>query len=201
MNNNFKSLAVLFFSIPLISCGNSGIDTVDAYEFKIENTHLFNDYDKFIKEVGLPSTFVAFKDTIKINTPSDLDAAIANNIGKTDMLHLCYPNFIMEYFPDKLVVPLSFDFRDSNKEIQFNDVKFNGTFSVNQFKRMFPISGRTPLGTSMSLFAMITGENTSNLQHFIVARKSKDVEFGDSGPSIEFTFENEKLIYIFFANF
>jgi hypothetical protein len=189
-----------------LSCGLSReIDIVNAYEFKFGNTFLFNEYDKFIAEMGLPDRFITFTDTIDITSKDELDLAIKNEIdsGK-QFLHLHYPGFVMDCFTDYRIVPERIDFRKTDENIQFNKIFFNRDFTIEEFRKLFPISSLTPLSGELSLFNMITQENIPDLESFIVLRKSVDVPsfLGmEGGPVIEFSFQKGKLIYMYFANF
>ena len=210
MNKLLKPVISIVILLGIISCGNNsnranimGIDIVNAYEFKFGKTPVFNEYDKFIDEIGLPKTFTAFKDTTEIQSRSQLDSVVTEATKlNTDMLYLNYEGFVMDYFPDSRIVPVSIDFRKTDKSILFNDVTFDTNFTVKQFKKLFPMSGAMPLDSSLGLFRIITKENIPNLEHYIISRESVDVSpFSEDGPTIEFTFENGKLIYMYFANF
>ena len=200
----YSFAAVLLF-ISFFSCGNhfGGMDKVNAYEFKFEDTELFNDYNKFINEMGLPQTFTTFKDTVEINSREDLDAALAKAMENGEhMMNLCYPGIKMDFISEDLIVPEIIDFRKTDKSIRFKNITFDKSFSVDDFKKLFPVAGSMSLDDSFSLFKMITKENLPKSKHYMVMRESKDVPPGsEDGPVIEFTFDNDKLIYMFFANF
>lgn len=195
-----------FIMLTILSCGFSReIDIVNAYEFKLDNTVLFNSYDQFVEEIGLPDRFITFTDTIDIKSKEELDRVIKYEVdsGK-QILELHYPGYIMNYFPDNLIVPEKIDFRKTDKSIQFNDVFFDRDFTVEAFRKLFPVSGFTQLGGEFSLFSMVTKETIPGLEHYMVLRKSVDVPSYlemEEGPVIEFTFQEGKLIYMYFANF
>lgn len=202
-----KQLIILSLSlISIISCGFSReIDIVNAYEFKFDNTLLFNEYDKFIAEMGLPNRFITFTDTVDIKTKEELDIAIKNEIdsGK-QILQLHYPGYIMNYFPDNLIVPEKIDFRQTQNSIQFNEIFFDHNFTVKEFRKLFPVSGLAPSMYEHSLFKIVTKETIPDTEHYMVLRKSVDVPpflEMEEGPIIEFTFQKGKLIYMYFANF
>jgi hypothetical protein len=105
----------------------------------------------------------------------------------------------MWYGYDNIIIPYTIDFRLTEKSVSYGDVKFDRSYSVEQFKGQFPKSSIASLQMPQSFFGMMTGQKGTNFQHFIVSRKSKDNP--DAAPLIEFTFENGKLIFILFANF
>lgn len=177
-----------------------GINLIDAYELAFDKTYLFNDFDKFIAEVGLPNTISIFKDTISISTKDELDKFIATAIEEeSGIINLQYTGFEMGYMPDRRITPEKIDFRITNKSVQYNGSTFDQTYTIDMFKEQFAASASFPLDNTMSLFSMITNEEGNDLKHYMVLRKSKDDPFAE--PTLEFTFKNGKLIYIFFANF
>jgi hypothetical protein len=90
------------------------------------------------------------------------------------------------------------DFRTTNKTITYGDTNFDKSYTVEDFKKQFPKSGN-PSSQMPSLFSMMTGKTGANFKSFNVVRKSKDDP--EAQPTVEFTFDNGKLIFIMFANF
>jgi hypothetical protein len=127
---------------------------------------------------------------------ADLDSIIAK-AKNPDIVTLHFPGIKMWYAYDNIIIPHTIDFRETDKIVSYDDIKFDKSFSVDQFKKQFPGSAKSSIHTEQSLFGVQAGNGS--YQHFIVTRKTKD----DPGatPIVEFTFENDKLIYILFANF
>ena len=178
-----------------------GVDIIDAYELAFDRTYIFNDFNTFITEIGLPNTVSVFRDTISISSKEELDKLIASSIqkGGTDIINLQYTGFQMGFMPDDRIVPENIDFRKTDKSIQYNGTTFDQTYTVDMFKKQFPSSGSFALDNEMSLFGMTTNERDEGLKHYMLLRKSKDDPYAE--PTLELTFKNNKLIYIFFANF
>ena len=198
---HITSALLLALSFGMFACSNMGIEKIDAYKMKFDESFLFGDFDVFINSVGLPMTASVLGDTLAINTKEDIDKIIVLCEEKhADAAYLQYLGFEMEYMYNNYIMPVSIDFRQTEKNIYFNNVTFNGDFSLEQYTLLFPKSviNRTD-HTVGSLFQIKTNEGGEDYDHFSIFRKSKDGPFAD--PIIEFTFKDGKLIYIFFANF
>ena len=194
-------VSLLLLALSLSACINRGMEKIDAYKMRFDESPLFGDFDAFINSVGLPPAVVVLGDTFEIKTQEDLNQAIVLCEEKhADGLRLQYNGFEMEYMYNNYIAPVAIDFRQTKRDIYFNDVVFNGDFSMEKYTQMFPMSviNRTD-HTVGSLFQIYTQESGEEYDHFSVFRKSKDGPFAD--PMIEFTFKDGKLIYIFFANF
>lgn len=112
---------------------------------------------------------------------------------------LHYPGLAMWYAYDNSIIPSTIDFRKTDKSITYGTMTFDTTYTIDQFKKQFPNSAKPSFALPQSLFETMTQEKGSNLEHFLLMRKSKDDP--NATPMIEFTFDKGKLIYILFANF
>lgn len=172
-----------------------GIDTIDVYKMKFGETFLFNKYDTFINEIGLPKTARVVKDTFLIDNKDVLDSIVSKN----HEVILQYDGYKIGFLhPDRVTID-EIDFRKTDKSIQYNNIIFDSRFTFNEFKKLFPQSASILLDPAMSLFRLVTNESQDGLKHYMVLRKS--IDDPDAEPTLEFTFENGKLIHIFFANF
>lgn len=178
-----------------------GVDLIDAYELAFDRTLLFNEFDRFIDEVGLPNTVSIFRDTTIICNREELDSIIASIIAKggTDIVTFQYRGFEMGFIPDNRIMPEKIDFRITDKSVQYNGTTFDQTYTIDMFKKQFAQSASFPLDSNLSLFLLTTNEDSSNLEHYMLLRKSKDDPYAE--PTLELTFKDGRLIYIFFANF
>lgn len=172
-------------------------EIINAYALKYNNTLLYGNYEDFTKQNGLPDSIWILKNTLKINSKIELDKFI--HVAKEpNIITLFYRGIAMWYAYNNNVIPLYIDFRKTEKSIIYEKTKFDNNYTIEDFKNQFPYSYNNPIATVHSLFSTMKDES-GNYIHFILKRKSRtDV---NEEPIIEFTFENGKLILIFFANF
>jgi hypothetical protein len=195
---NNANNAVVEQSAQALQQEDPDFDFIDAYKFAIGRTVLFGNYDSFISNMCLPITVVMCKTILEIKSKPDLDKVIesANN---PDIVTLRSPGMEMWFAYDNYIIPFWIDFRKTYKTVTYGSTKFDRSNSVEQFKKQFPKSSNPSSGVAQSLFEIVTKEKGSNLEHYRLLRRTKDDP--DETPMVEFTFENGKLIFIFFANF
>jgi len=194
-------VSLLLLALSMSACINHSIEKIDAYKMRFDESFLFGDFDAFIDSVGLPPAVLVLGDTFEIKTKEDLNQAITLSEEKhADAVFLQYVGVEMEYMYNNYIAPSAIDFRQTKRNVYFNDVIFNADFTLEQYTQLFPMSvvNRTDRVVG-SLFQVKTQEGGEGYDHFSVIRKSKDGPLAD--PMIEFTFKDGKLIYIFFANF
>ena len=174
------------------------MDFLDAYKLKIGNTYLYGNYEDFIADFGLPNKLTIIKKDYTINTKPQLDTLIESAVDISGVT-LHYPGLDMSYADGNGLIPFSLDFRKFNKSITYGQIILDTTYTLEQFRKTFPISSNPEFSLPHSLFEITTKEQGDKFKHFMLYRKSK----GDPNatPMIEFTFQNEQLIFILFANF
>jgi hypothetical protein len=107
----------------------------------------------------------------------------------------------MWYGYENSIIPSTVDFRKTSKRLTYETTTFDTTYTTDQFKKQFPKSAASTAAAVLptSFFEMETKEKGTDMEHFILRRKSKDNP--NATPIVEFTFNKGKLIFIFFANF
>lgn len=210
-----KNTLYLFILSTLITCTSSeknpsskkienlnknamNYDIIDAYQLKINQVNLFGNYDEFIAEMGIPISVSIAKTEYRVHSKEEMDKIIAQ-AKNPQIVTLHYKGIDMWYTYDNSIIPFSIDFANTDKTVTYAEVNFNRQYSVEQFKKQFPTSGNPSFQLPQSFFGMQTGKSGSNYSHFIVTRKSK--ENPKANPLLEFTFEDGKLLFIFFVNF
>ena len=196
--NFFKPVTFIFLFTMISGCHNTGVDSIDVYKLQFDNTYLFSDYDDFIDGVGLPQTVKAHPEVFTVQSKTELDSIIQIFDGLR-MIQLQYPGFEMGYMRGGQVIIDNIDFRKTDRKIRYNHVTFGPEFTVKEFKSLYPRSGNFKLANEHSLFGMNTGETTVNTEHYMLLRRSDNDPYAE--PTVEFTFRDGNLIYIFFANF
>ena len=174
------------------------MDFLDANKLKIDNTYLYGNYEDFIADYGLPKQLTIIKKDFTINTKLQLDTLV-KNADDISGVTLHYPGLDTSYANDNGLIPFQVDFRKFNKSITYGQIIFDSTYTLEQFRKTFPISSNPEFSLPQSLFEITTKEQGDKFQHFMLYRKSKDDT--NARPIIEFTFRNEQLIFILFANF
>jgi hypothetical protein len=174
------------------------MDFLDAYKLKIGKTFLYGNYENFITDIGIPGKVTITKTDLIINSKADLDKVVAN-AKNPDIVTLHYPGIDMWFAYDNSIIPSTIDFRKTDKSVTYGDTIFDTTYTIEQFKKQFPKSAKPSFTPPQSFFEITTKEKDANFEHFLLLRKSKDDP--NATPLIEFTFDNDKLIFILFANF
>jgi len=174
------------------------MDFLDAYKLTIGKTFLYGNYENFISDMGIPRKVTITKTNFAINSKTDLDKVVAT-AKDPNIVTLHYPGIDMWFTYDNSIVPSTIDFRKTNKSVTYGQTTFDTTYSTEQFKKEFPKSANPSFTLPQSLFEIETNEKGANFKHYMLIRKSKDDP--NVTPMIEFTFDNGKLIFIFFANF
>lgn len=174
------------------------MDFLDAYKLKIGKTYLYGKYEDFIADFGLPNKLTIIKKDFMISTKQELDTLV-KNAKDISSVTLHYPGIDMSYADDNGLIPFHIDFRKFTKGITYGQIIFDTTYTVEQFRKAFPRSSNPEFSLPQSLFEITTKEEGDGFKHFMLYRKSKDDL--NATPMIEFTFRNDQLIFILFANF
>jgi hypothetical protein len=171
---------------------------LDAYKLTLEKTFLYGDYSNFISVIGLPDSVTVFKTKFLIDSKAALEKAVLT-AKDPDVATLHYPGIDMWYSYNNSIIPFTIDFRKTTKSVSYGETLFDSNYTFEQFKRQFPISATPSVQMPGSLFGLATKEKGEKFKHFLLKRKSKDDP--NAEPLVEFTFENNKLIFVMFANF
>lgn len=175
------------------------MDFIDVYKLTIGTTPLYENFDSFINDIGLPSNVTISKIDHEVKSKTDLDKVIATTKDPTSIVTLHYPGIEMWFSHDNYIIPATIDFRKTNKSITYGQTTFDKTYSIEQFKNQFSKSANPSFNLPQSLFEITTKEKGSNFEHYMLVRKSKDDP--SATPMVEFTFDKGKLVFILFANF
>jgi len=172
------------------------LDAIDAYKLKIENVELFGNVSSQMELFGLPEQVLQLNKKAEFTTVEDVVQIIKKSIDYTVVK---YPGIDFWCFNDMESIPFKVDFRKLGKGVTNGRVTFSAQYEINDFSKDYPNSFANSPQIHRSFFEMTTLEQGDGLKHFYVERATK------SDPNvkllIEFTFKNDKLIYIFFANF
>jgi hypothetical protein len=179
-----------------------GISKINAYKMTVNGTPLFGKADKFITVMGLPQKARVGKNEYSIKTMDDINDILSQNEAEGFLVELFFNGIEMNIWQDKRIMPTAVDFRETMESVNYRKIVFNSDYSLEQFKADFPksfIYGKNGLIPGIEpLFKVYTQTSGGQYRHFMLYRKSKDNFFVDL--LVEFTFKNEKLIYIFFSN-
>ena len=173
-------------------------DFLDAYKLKLGNTILYGRYDSLLFNLGLPNKVTVVKTEYSFESKTDLDKAISTATNP-DIVTLHYPGIDIWYTYDNSVVPFTIDFRKLNGSISYGETIFDKNYKFEQFKKQFPNSANPSFKMPQSIFEITTKESGSDFKSFILKRKTKTDP--NAEPLIEFTFDNNSLMFIVFANF
>jgi hypothetical protein len=171
-------------------------DTLDVYRLNIGSTYLFTRYDNFITSFGLPSKATVGKDTFEVRS-AELMLNKFRSASPSTVTSLLYPGIVMQYF-DEVVVADEIDFRNTPLTLTYNNISFNQNYTFSKFKVDFPTSATNSFKVDPSFYEVVTKEKSENVKHFYVTRRSKSAP--DEILFVEFTFKNDKLIYLCFSN-
>jgi hypothetical protein len=105
----------------------------------------------------------------------------------------------MWYTYNNSVIPFTIDFRKLKQSISYGEIIFDKNYKFDEFKKQFPNSANPSFKMPQSFFEITTKENASSFKSFILKRKTKTDPAAE--PLVEFTFANDGLIFIIFANF
>ncbi|MBI9065037.1 MAG: hypothetical protein JEZ14_23830 [Marinilabiliaceae bacterium] len=172
------------------------LDLINAYNLKIENVKLFGSVNSQIEIFGLPNQVLQHNKEVKFKTIEEVFNVIE---GSIDYTTVCYTGIEFWCFNDLESIPCKIDFRKLEKKVLNGSVIFSDEYELNDFKKDYPNSFTNRPQMPQSFFEMATQEKSEGLKHYFVQRSTK------SDPNvkllIEFTFQDDKLIYMFFANF
>ncbi|WP_272148539.1 hypothetical protein [Tenacibaculum aiptasiae] len=198
MKNIITIFSICFFTLCYSQNEKTDIklDLIDVYNLKIGKTLLFGNINDQIVELGMPKQLVQQNKSKEFNSNEDIESIIKSSSNFT------VANFSgLEFwcFNDMESIPTKIDFRKLNKNITNNDLTYNKEYSISNFKNQHPKSFLNTPKMPQSFFQMATQEKIKGLKHFILLRKTKSNK--NVRLLVEYTFKDDKLIYIFFANF
>jgi hypothetical protein len=174
----------------------SELDSIDAYNIKIENVTLFGNLDSQLSLFGLPEKLSQQNKEIEFKTKEHLK----NQIKKSNNFSvLNFKGIEFWCFDDLVPIPTKIDLRKLNKKLTYGNILYNKEYSLSDFEKDYPNSFKNSPKMATSFFQMVTKETSKNLKHYFVERSNKSDP--NVKPLVEFTFENDRLIFIFFANF
>lgn len=171
-------------------------DTLDVYRLNIGNIYLFTAYDKFITPFGLPNKATVGKDTFEVKS-AEMMLTKFRSASPSTVTSLLYPGIVIEYF-DNVVVADQIDFRKTPLTLTYNNISFNQNYTFSRFKVDFRTSATNSFKVATSFYEVVTKEKSDDVKHFYVTRRSKYAP--DEILFVEFTFKNDKLIYLCFSN-
>ena len=176
-----------------------GVDTIDVYQLQLNGTHVFGYVNELLDGLGLPEMVRIYADTVAFTNRAQLDSIVAEvAVSTSDLMVFQYHGFQVGFYPPNRTTMEYIDFRETDYNLAYGKITFNGSYSIAQFRKDFPLSSKTELGELM-LFAMVTGESGEEYKSYMLLRRSIDDPYAD--PTLELTFKDGKLVYIFFANF
>jgi len=179
------------------------IEKINVYKMTVNATPLFSKMDTFIKAMGLPEKIVVGLDkTYTVENTEDIIAILEENKNDDYIVLLHYNGLEMDLWYNKTIIPMTVDFRGSNVQIFYKKLVFDNSYTLTQFREQFPKSYSLSEGGLFdhvdSMFKTMTEQTGEKYKHYILERRSKTNIFATA--MLEFTFEDEKLIYIIFAN-
>ena len=173
-------------------------DFIDVYKLTIGKCKLFVQFDTFITLNGLPIKLTIGNKDFEVKTKDEIIKLIKSATEPNVVISLKYQGFEMWYTKGD-VVPFTIDLRKTEPKINYGDIAvFDKNFSLTQYNKLFPNSTKNKLPPDLTLFKTITGETGKQVKSFMLLRKSKEDE--NAQLTVEFTFENDKLIFICFMN-
>ncbi len=173
-----------------------GLDLINPYDLNIEGVKLFGEVHPQMNLFGMPVEIMRQNSNIDFNTKEDIVNAIENSNIETIVR---YTGIEFWCFNDLESIPCKIDFRKLGKKVINGSLNYSNNYKLNDFKTDYPNSYRNSPQMPQSFFRMATQESEGQLKHYYVERSTK------SDPNVkllvEFTFKEDKLIYMFFANF
>ena len=179
-----------------------GVDSMNVYRLRMGGAPVYTRLRKFIRVHGFPPAVKIKGVMIPVHSEEDLNELIGSDYTSRYELDLCYNGFRMNYFLGGRLVITDIDFRKTEQVLTYGNLVFDRHFTYSDFSEVFPLSAAQDVYHStgiQSLFELNTGESACNKETYMVIRWSKDNLLAH--PTVEFTFQDGKLIYIFFANF
>ena len=197
VNNDTHNTADTFSNKYQEKTMDLGMDFLDAYKLTIGKTFLYGNYENFITDMGIPGKVTITKTDFDIHSKAGLDKVVATAKDPSIVI-LHYPGIDMWFTYNNSIIPFTIDFRKTDKSVTYGQTTFDTTYSIEQFKKEFPKSANPSFILPQSLFEITTDEKGSNFKQYMLIRKTKDDP--NATPLIEFTFDNGRLIFIYFAN-
>lgn len=179
-----------------------GMDMMNVYKLRFRGVPVYTRYRRFLRAIGLPRALYYKNETIPVESRGDIDRFLGGDYDMSYNLDFLYDRFQMEHFADGRMVIRCMDMRNPDNYLEYGRrAVFDSEFTYEQFAELFSRSSRMSLsGIGIpSLFETHTGESNPDIDTYMVARWSKDNLL--AVPTVEFTFLNGRLIYMFFANF
>jgi len=202
---------ILFIILLLVFAGTAwwynrrrqmGIDLMNVYRLRMDGVPVFTRLQKFLRIYGIPPEVRIRRESYPIHSEDEFYTLLDRACKDGDEFDLHYEGFVMNYFRDTRLIITSIDFRKTELGLDYGDWRFDRSFTFGDFEALFPISAGMDVHRTtgiQSCFEINTGESAFDKETYMVQRWSKDNLL--AGPTVEFTFEDGRLIYMFFANF
>ncbi len=197
---SIKTVALLLSSLVTSTHSMAQItsELIDPYSMTVGDIKLFGSIDEYLAEFGLPDQVIQKKRLIQINTSEELKKLLKKTTSNM-ITELQFEGIGVWAFSNYEIIPVKIDLRKANVVIGYNDKVFDQHYSIDNIETDFPQTLRNQPLSPTSLFSLSTGETTESIISKTLFRKTKDNP--EMTPIVEFTFKENRLIYIFFANF
>ena len=175
---------------------------MNVYRLRMDGVPVFTRRRGFMKKYGLPPEMKIGLERFPVQSPEEFEALLDRASREWSEVYLCYEGFDMNDFRDGRLVISSIDFRKTALGLDYGNWRFDRDFTSGDFEALFPVSAGMDVHRStgiQSCFEITTGESAFDKETYMVQRWSKDNLLAH--PTVEFTFEDGRLIYMFFANF
>ena len=198
--NTFTAAILLVFFIASSFSSSvfsvKGIDRINPYGLKLNGAYIFGNIEQQLSSYGLPKKISEGTVAKSFHSKNEiLEMAKSTN----DFLIVSYPNSEFWCFSDLESIPSFIDFRNSDQVLSDVIHHFSNNYTLDQFKQDFPSSFSNSPEMHKSFYSMSTGDQSTTTSQFLVERTTKSNP--DVFPLVEFTFQNNKLTYVFFVNF
>jgi hypothetical protein len=190
------SLIIILTSMITNSQINAELDLIDAYKIEMNKVTLFGNIQDYISELGLPEHLIQGKKEIDFKTADDIKNVIRKT---TEFSRVQFKGMEIWSFPDLEVIPCKIDLRSFVQKLTYKNISFDRTYSIEDFRKDFPNSFSNSPKLALSFFQIATQTKLNNITHFYLHRNTLSDQ--KKKLLVEYTFHNNKLIYIFFTNF
>lgn len=166
-------------------------DLFDAAYLRMDSIPLVGDAGSFLRSAGLPNRMMKGVEEFTVNSDEELDSILSNNPSSKETKFF-YPGLVFLLNKEHQIVPYSIDLRKTVRPVTYGKQILDTFYTIQQFAVDFPSSFRASYVPPESLFAIETLESGSGLKHFAMMGQAG----GTTWPLVEWTFRNDRLIYI-----
>lgn len=196
MKKGLSIFVLILFGFSSTNKEASELDLIHVYDLKIGNAPLFGSIHEQLNVLGLPKQISQHHKQIAFKTSNDVLSAVKKG-GEFSIVS--FEGIEFWCFSDLESIPSKIDFRRLEKKVSDKKMVFSKNYELNDFEKDFPNSFKNSPKMAVSFFQMATNESLNGLKHYYIERVTKSDP--ENRPLVEFTFKDDKLIYIFFANF